>query len=206
MDCRSNEGGRKKGRNENALFGELGTCFGGKRGEHSVPQPEALVEVSSVSVSLSPNVDGFYVLIAAAKQDVWQLCALFTDIKAPVLDLHFGHCASGLKLVSPDFFPESAKTLALRILDELAQELEKRPRPVVFATFSGGYIACLWKIYQVFQGTCDGLDFTLAKYKLVRTVSLGRFTIQVQPILPARLEQESSVPQQSLEVRRDCSS
>ncbi|KAL3679959.1 hypothetical protein R1sor_022915 [Riccia sorocarpa] len=72
------------------------------------------------------------------------------------------------------WFPGRAKNLALRILDELSQELEKRPRPVVFATFSGGYIACLWKIYQVFQGTCDGVDCTLAKYKLVKDCFAGQ--------------------------------
>ncbi|KAL2609122.1 hypothetical protein R1flu_027695 [Riccia fluitans] len=49
----------------------------------------------------------------------------------------------------------------LHFIAKKLQELEKRPRPVVFATFSGGYIACLWKIYQVFQGTCDGVDCTL---------------------------------------------
>ncbi|KAL3679958.1 hypothetical protein R1sor_022914 [Riccia sorocarpa] len=72
------------------------------------------------------------------------------------------------------WFPGRAKNLALRILDKLSQELEKRPRPVVFATFSGGHIACLWKIYQVLQGTCDGVDCTLAKYKLVKDCFAGQ--------------------------------
>ncbi|KAL2613597.1 hypothetical protein R1flu_025289 [Riccia fluitans] len=93
----------------------------------------------------------------------------------------FGSYVLALPTLRRLFFPESAKTLALRILDELCQELEKRPRPVVFATFSGGYIACLWKIYQVFQGTCDGVDCTLAKYKLVKDC----FTGQIHDSSPA---------------------
>ncbi|KAL3687587.1 hypothetical protein R1sor_013896 [Riccia sorocarpa] len=36
----------------------------------------------------------------AEKRDVWQLCARFADTKAPVLDLQFANCASGLKLVA----------------------------------------------------------------------------------------------------------
>ncbi|BFI39981.1 hypothetical protein MPTK2_7g04990 [Marchantia polymorpha subsp. ruderalis] len=72
------------------------------------------------------------------------------------------------------WFPELAKNLALQVLDELAQELEKRPRPVVFATFSGGYLTCLWKIFQILQGTCVDVDCTLEMYKTVRKCYAGQ--------------------------------
>ncbi|BBN12053.1 nucleoporin SEH1 [Marchantia polymorpha subsp. ruderalis] len=34
------------------------------------------------------------------KEDVWSLCHRFTDIGVPVLDIAFGNCVSGLKLVA----------------------------------------------------------------------------------------------------------
>lgn len=32
---------------------------------------------------------------------------------------------------------------------QLSQEVGERPRPIVFATFSGGTKACLYKVFQV---------------------------------------------------------
>ncbi|KAK6130937.1 hypothetical protein DH2020_035316 [Rehmannia glutinosa] len=46
------------------------------------------------------------------------------------------------------FFPDKAASLALEIVDELVQELKLRPCPVVFASFSGGPKACMYKVLQ----------------------------------------------------------
>ncbi|KAJ8438988.1 hypothetical protein Cgig2_012984 [Carnegiea gigantea] len=47
------------------------------------------------------------------------------------------------------FFPEKAELLALEILDELVEELRINPVPVIFASFSGGPKACMYKLLQV---------------------------------------------------------
>ncbi|CAA0830256.1 Protein of unknown function DUF829- transmembrane 53 [Striga hermonthica] len=47
------------------------------------------------------------------------------------------------------FFPDKAASLALQIVDEVVQELKLRPCPVVFASFSGGPKACMYKVVQV---------------------------------------------------------
>ncbi|GJW99645.1 putative alpha/beta hydrolase [Tanacetum coccineum] len=46
------------------------------------------------------------------------------------------------------FFPDKAKMLAQDILNELVKELKLRPCPVVFASFSGGPKACMYKALQ----------------------------------------------------------
>ncbi|RDX67409.1 hypothetical protein CR513_53723, partial [Mucuna pruriens] len=46
------------------------------------------------------------------------------------------------------FFPEKAAILAVDILNELVEVLKIRPCPVVFASFSGGAKACMYKILQ----------------------------------------------------------
>ncbi|XP_010275591.1 PREDICTED: uncharacterized protein LOC104610588 isoform X2 [Nelumbo nucifera] len=55
------------------------------------------------------------------------------------------------------FFPERATSLAFLILNELAKELKVRPSPVVFAAFSGGPKACMYKVLQIIDGKCEGL-------------------------------------------------
>eukprot|EP00257_Ricinus_communis_P025748 XP_025013162.1 uncharacterized protein LOC8278897 [Ricinus communis] len=47
------------------------------------------------------------------------------------------------------FFSEKAETLALDILNEIIEELKMRPCPLVFASFSGGPKACMYKVIQV---------------------------------------------------------
>ncbi|KAM7252056.1 hypothetical protein ACFE04_023939 [Oxalis oulophora] len=54
------------------------------------------------------------------------------------------------------FYPERAMSLAFFLLDQLLKELQSRPRPVVFVAFSGGSKACLSKVFQIIQGTCEG--------------------------------------------------
>ncbi|XVF39963.1 hypothetical protein PTKIN_Ptkin01aG0075000 [Pterospermum kingtungense] len=46
------------------------------------------------------------------------------------------------------FFPDKAAALALDLLKELVEELKIRPCPVVFACFSGGPKACMYKVLQ----------------------------------------------------------
>ncbi|KAH9758302.1 hypothetical protein KPL71_016658 [Citrus sinensis] len=46
------------------------------------------------------------------------------------------------------FFPEKAESLALDVLKELVEELKFGPCPVVFASFSGGPKACMYKVLQ----------------------------------------------------------
>lgn len=47
------------------------------------------------------------------------------------------------------FFPEKAATIASAVLNELLEELKVRPCPVVFASFSGGTKACMYKVLQI---------------------------------------------------------
>eukprot|EP01018_Ginkgo_biloba_P036663 Gb_23053 [translate_table: standard] len=72
------------------------------------------------------------------------------------------------------FFPGQATLLALSVLDELAKEVEKRPRPVIFAAFSGAPKSCLYKVFQILQGKCGGLNFDSGKYELVRKCIAGQ--------------------------------
>ncbi|KAM7280170.1 hypothetical protein ACFE04_007304 [Oxalis oulophora] len=53
------------------------------------------------------------------------------------------------------FFPDRAATLASQLLNELIKDLKIRPSPVVFASFSGGPKACMYKVLQIIEGRCD---------------------------------------------------
>ncbi|XVF64018.1 hypothetical protein PTKIN_Ptkin09bG0133800 [Pterospermum kingtungense] len=53
------------------------------------------------------------------------------------------------------FFPEKAAALALDLLKQLIEELKIRPCPVVFASFSGGPKACMYKVLQIIEGLCE---------------------------------------------------
>ncbi|KAL5558886.1 hypothetical protein UlMin_035097 [Ulmus minor] len=53
------------------------------------------------------------------------------------------------------FFPEKATALAVDILNELVQELKYKPCPVVFASFSGGPKACMYRVLQIMEGYCE---------------------------------------------------
>ncbi|XVE55922.1 hypothetical protein DITRI_Ditri03aG0196100 [Diplodiscus trichospermus] len=53
------------------------------------------------------------------------------------------------------FFPEKAAALAHDLLKELVVELKIRPGPVVFASFSGGPKACMYKVLQMIEGLCE---------------------------------------------------
>nr|GLL18234.1 uncharacterized protein LOC109149823 [Ipomoea trifida] len=70
------------------------------------------------------------------------------------------------------FFPEKAAALALEIVNELVEELKVRPCPVVFASFSGGPKACMYKVLQIIDGKCEE-QFNLGEYRLVRDCVAG---------------------------------
>ncbi|XP_021283831.1 uncharacterized protein LOC110416241 [Herrania umbratica] len=53
------------------------------------------------------------------------------------------------------FCPEKAAALALDLLKELVEELKMKPCPVVFASFSGGPKACMYKVLQMIDGLCE---------------------------------------------------
>ncbi|CAM8998615.1 unnamed protein product [Rhodiola kirilowii] len=55
------------------------------------------------------------------------------------------------------FFPDKATGLAVNVVRELVQELKLRPCPVVFASFSGGPKACMYKILQIIDDETNSL-------------------------------------------------
>ncbi|KAA8537735.1 hypothetical protein F0562_027275 [Nyssa sinensis] len=70
------------------------------------------------------------------------------------------------------FFPDKATSLAFEILNELVKELKIRPCPVVFASFSGGPKACMYKVLQIIDGKCEA-QVNLDEYRLVRDCVSG---------------------------------
>ncbi|CAK8577512.1 unnamed protein product [Lathyrus sativus] len=52
------------------------------------------------------------------------------------------------------FNKESAVPLAFYVFDELIEVLRTRPCPVVFASFSAGSKACMYKLFQLSEGRC----------------------------------------------------
>ncbi|VAI16585.1 unnamed protein product [Triticum turgidum subsp. durum] len=69
--------------------------------------------------------------------------------------------------------PEKAAVLADRVLTELVKELNIRPVPVVFASFSGGPKGCTYKVLQLIEGRCKG-QLSLGDYQLVRDCVCGQ--------------------------------
>ncbi|XP_057531932.1 uncharacterized protein LOC130810031 [Amaranthus tricolor] len=69
------------------------------------------------------------------------------------------------------FFPEKATLLALDILDELIKELKISPCPIVFASFSGGPKACMYKVLQIIEGKCE--THKNLNYQVVRDCVAG---------------------------------
>ncbi|XP_073146319.1 uncharacterized protein [Henckelia pumila] len=70
------------------------------------------------------------------------------------------------------FFPDKAESLALEIVSELVQELKIQPCPVVFASFSGGPKACMYKILHIIEGKCD-TQVNLHDFRLVKDCLCG---------------------------------
>ncbi|KAH6758971.1 peptidase [Perilla frutescens var. frutescens] len=65
------------------------------------------------------------------------------------------------------FFPDKAASLAREIVNELVQELKIRPCPIIFASFSGGPKACMYKVLQIIEGKCEE-QINLDEYRLIR--------------------------------------
>ncbi|KAL2504215.1 Protein of unknown function DUF829 [Abeliophyllum distichum] len=70
------------------------------------------------------------------------------------------------------FFPDKAESLALEIVRDLVQELKIRPCPIVFASFSGGPKACMYKVIQIIEGKCEE-QVKVDDYRLVRDCVTG---------------------------------
>ncbi|XP_073285878.1 uncharacterized protein [Primulina huaijiensis] len=70
------------------------------------------------------------------------------------------------------FFPDKAESLALEIVSELVQELKIQPCPVVFASFSGGPKACMYKVLNIIEGKCD-TQVNLHDFRLVKDCLSG---------------------------------
>ncbi|KAJ9166211.1 hypothetical protein P3X46_020993 [Hevea brasiliensis] len=70
------------------------------------------------------------------------------------------------------FFPEKAEALAFDILNILTEELKIKSCPLVFASFSGGPKACMYKVLQIIEGKCK-LQLNLDDCRLVRDCISG---------------------------------
>ncbi|XP_057975376.1 uncharacterized protein LOC131162794 [Malania oleifera] len=70
------------------------------------------------------------------------------------------------------FVPAKATSLAFEILDELVKELRTRRCPIVFASFSGGPKACMYKVLQIIEGNCEA-QCNLDGYRLVKDCISG---------------------------------
>ncbi|WMV27467.1 hypothetical protein MTR67_020852 [Solanum verrucosum] len=70
------------------------------------------------------------------------------------------------------FFPDKAAAMAAEIVNELVEELKVRPCPVVFASFSGGPKACMYKVLQIIEGKYEE-HANLGEFRLVRDCLSG---------------------------------
>eukprot|EP00268_Persea_americana_P011669 TRINITY_DN14911_c0_g1_i3.p1 TRINITY_DN14911_c0_g1~~TRINITY_DN14911_c0_g1_i3.p1 ORF type:complete len:408 (+),score=56.46 TRINITY_DN14911_c0_g1_i3:291-1514(+) len=68
--------------------------------------------------------------------------------------------------------PEKATLQAFSVLDELLKEVKDRPLPIVFAAFSGGPKACMYKVLKIIEGLCEAQG-SLDEYQPVRDCISG---------------------------------
>ncbi|KAK6136865.1 hypothetical protein DH2020_029391 [Rehmannia glutinosa] len=71
------------------------------------------------------------------------------------------------------FIPERATSLAFSVLGELVEELRCGLCPVVFASFSGGSKACMYKVLQIIEG-CSDVELSLEDSRLVASCISGQ--------------------------------
>ncbi|KAJ9560967.1 hypothetical protein OSB04_006127 [Centaurea solstitialis] len=94
------------------------------------------------------------------------------------------------------FFPERATSLAFSVLNELLEELRTRPSPVVLASLSGGSQACMYKVFQIIEGTCEA-HLNLDDSRLIMTCISGQMydsgPVNVTGDLGARFALHNSV-------------
>lgn len=70
------------------------------------------------------------------------------------------------------FSPDKAVSMAFLVLKELIEVLRLKPCPVVFASFSGGTKACMYKVIQMLTGAFEA-PLSLDDIQLVRTCITG---------------------------------
>ncbi|XP_050210813.1 uncharacterized protein LOC126661092 [Mercurialis annua] len=70
------------------------------------------------------------------------------------------------------FYPNRALSMGYVLTKELVEELRIRPSPVVFVSLSGGSKACMYKVFQIIQGTCEG-QINLDDSRLLRSCFSG---------------------------------
>ncbi|XP_068643270.1 uncharacterized protein [Aristolochia californica] len=70
------------------------------------------------------------------------------------------------------FFPDKATTIAFGLIGELVKELKGKPLPVVFAAFSGGPKACMYKVLQIIEEKCEE-QLDADKYRAIRDCICG---------------------------------
>lgn len=63
-------------------------------------------------------------------------------------------------------------SLAFVVLNELVEELRIKSCPIVFVASSGGPKACMYKLFQVIDGMCEGQTYA-GEYRLVRNCVSG---------------------------------
>lgn len=94
------------------------------------------------------------------------------------------------------FFPERATPLAFAILNELLEDLRTKPCPLVLASFSGGSQACMYKLLQIIEGTCEA-HLNLDDSRLMMTCISGQMfdsgPVNVTGDLGARFALQSSI-------------
>ncbi|KAK6241041.1 hypothetical protein SCA6_006430 [Theobroma cacao] len=71
------------------------------------------------------------------------------------------------------YYPERAMSLAFVLLNELVEELKFRTCPVVLVAFSGSPKACMYKVFQIIQGTGES-QLNLDGDQLVRNCVSGQ--------------------------------
>ncbi|PWA62314.1 hypothetical protein CTI12_AA364800 [Artemisia annua] len=99
----------------------------------------------------------------------------FVNVKDYV-DLYSSFGWNSLVVVSDflnPFFPERATSLAFSVINELLEELRARPCPLVLASFSGGSQACMYKVFQIIEGTCEA-HLSLDDSRLIMTCISGQ--------------------------------
>ncbi|KAG6591366.1 hypothetical protein SDJN02_13057, partial [Cucurbita argyrosperma subsp. argyrosperma] len=71
------------------------------------------------------------------------------------------------------FFPDKAASLSFDILKVLVEELKIKRCPIVFASFSGGPKACMYKLLQIIEGYHEPQQHCSDGYELVRDCISG---------------------------------
>ncbi|KAM2273592.1 hypothetical protein ACFX1S_043509 [Malus domestica] len=115
----------------------------------------------------SGGIEGIVVVFAWMSSQEWQLKS-FVELYS---SLGWNSLVSHSQFLNM-FFPEKATAIAMDILNELVEELKVKPCPVVFASLSGGPKACMLKVLQIIEGTCEA-KLNLNDCRLVKDCIAG---------------------------------